>query len=362
MTSGLSRQVCAILSVALGVLLGCSAPGSATPPAPSGPASAGAAPAATTVPSPPAAATTPPLEPVRVIYSSLSGSMMPLWVAVEGGHLREQGLDVELVLIESGTATVQALVSGEAPLAHIAAAGLVGAVAEGFDAAFFQTTAAVPPLTIFTRDEVPVPDGLRSARIGVTRFGSATDVVGRLVVRRWGLDPERDLVWLQFGGVPEILGGLQAGAIDAAVLSDPTSLRATKLGYRAVADAGEIGIPFLHLGTAAPRSVLAQRPDLIRRYLLGFHAGLQRFFADPEFTKRTLAAYTRQDDAEILELTYRTHAEKYISRDLRPRPETVATVLAAASNPRAQQLAPETLIDDGPVRQLEAEGLLPPIR
>jgi len=362
MRNGLARRACATLGVVLGGLLGCSGPSGAVQPAPASPMGAGAAPAITVASSPSPMASASSLEPVRVIYSSLSGSMMPLWVAVDGGYLREQGLAVELLLIESGTATVQALVSGEAPLAHIAAAGLVGAVAEGFDAAFFQVTAAVPPLTLFTREEVLVPDGLRGARVGVTRFGSATDVVGRLVVRRWGLDPERDLVWLQFGGVPEILGGLQAGAIDAAVLSDPTSLRAAKLGYRAIADAGELGIPFLHLGTAAPRSVLAQRPDLIRRYLLGFHAGLQRFFADPEFAQRTLAAYTRQDAPEILELTYRTHAEKYISRDLRPRPEMVATVLAAASNPRAQQLAPETLIDDGPVRQLEAEGLLPPIR
>jgi NitT/TauT family transport system substrate-binding protein len=301
-------------------------------------------------------------ERVRIIYNALSGSMMPLWVGVESGAFREHGLDVELLFIESGTTAAQALVSGEAPLGHLGAAALVGPVAEGLDLAIFQATAQVPPLTLFTRDDLALPDGLRGGRVGVTRFGSSTDVVGRLLLRRWGLEPERDATLLQLGSVPEMVGALQSGAVDAAVLSDPSSFRAARLGFRAAADAGELNIPYLHLGTAATRALLASQPELIRRYLLGYHAGLRRFFADPELTKRALASYTRQDDAELLEQTYRLHAEKYISRDLRPRAETVETILSTASHPRARELPPEALIDDRPVRQLEAEGLLPALR
>ncbi len=307
----------------------------------------------------PAPTAPPPPEPVRVIYGALSGSQVPLWVAQDGGYFREHGLDVELYFIESGTAMAQALVAGEAPLAHVGAAAIVGAVAQGFDAAFILGAVNVPPLALFTRPDLQTPDGLRGARLAVTRFGSSTDLVGRLLLRHWGLEPERDVAILQLGSVPEMLGALQSGAVDAAVLSDPTSLRAARLGFRNAAEAADLNIPYLHAGTVAPRTVIQGRPALIRRYLLGYQAGLERFFADPAFAQQTLAAYTHQDDPEILELTYRTHAEKYIARDIRPRPETIATILASAENPRARELAPERLVDDGPVRALQAEGLLP---
>jgi NitT/TauT family transport system substrate-binding protein len=355
-------------AVGLGTLLmAACAPGASPAPTPQaaapsgGAAGAAANPAAQAAPAP-APAAKPAPEAVRVIYGALSGSQIPLWVAQDAGYFREQGLDVDLVFIESGTAMAQALVAGEAPLAHVGAASIVGPVAEGFEAAFILGAVNVPPLALFTRPDLQTPEGLRGARLAVTRFGSSTDVVGRMLLRRWNLEPERDVTVLQLGSVPEMLGALQTGAVDAAVLSDPTSLRAARLGYRNAADAAEMNVPYLHAGTVAPRTVIGGRPELVRRYLLGYQGGLDRFFADPALAIKTLGAYTRQEDAEILEITYQTHAEKYIARDIRPRAETLVPILASAENPKARSLAPESLVDEGPVRALQAEGLLPASR
>src|SRR5262249_32973577 len=152
-----------------------------------------------------------------------------------------------------GTTATQTLVAGEAPLANVGAAAMTGAIAEGLDAVYIQATVNVPPLSMFTRPDLKVPDELRGARVGITRFGSSSDVVGRLLLPRWGLDPERDVAMLQLGGVAEASAAPQNGALDAAVLSDPNSLQATKLGYPVAADAGELNIPYMHLGTVVPR-------------------------------------------------------------------------------------------------------------
>jgi NitT/TauT family transport system substrate-binding protein len=341
-------QVPCLLGLAVALLVAACSPAATPAPASSAqPAASAPAPAATPVP-----------EKVRIIYSSLSGSYVPLYLAADLGLFREQGLDPELLHIESGTTATQTLVSGDAPIAVVAAAAVAGAIVEGFDGVFVQATVNVPPLTLFTRSDLQVPEGLRGARLGVTRFGSSTDVVGRLLLRRWGLEPERDVPILQLGGVPELLTALQSGALDGAVLSDPTSLQAAKLGFRAAADAAELNIPYLHLGTVVSRPFLASRPDLLRRYLLGYQAGLDRFFADPTIAQQVLGKYTRQDDPEILEGTYRVYAQCYISRDVRPRPDTIAPILAALPNPRAREIAPETLVDDTLVRQLQTEGAL----
>src|SRR5579884_3221912 len=270
-TARLSRFLLAL--GALAWVLACTpaaSPAGAPTAAPGGDSAAvGAArgPAGAAADAAPAAPSAPPPAPekLKIIYSSLAGNYMPLWIAVDAGLFREQGLDPELLLIESGTAATQALVAGESPLANVAAAAVISAMVEGFDAAFVQATVQVPPLTLFTRPDLRAPEELRGARLGVTRFGSSTDVVGRMLLRRWGLEPERDIALLQLGSVPELLAALQSGAVDAAVLSDPTSLRAAKLGFRVAADAAELQIPYLHLGTVVPRSVLAARPDLIDR-------------------------------------------------------------------------------------------------
>ena len=283
---------------------------------------------------------------------------MPLWIAADAGLFREQGLDVELVLIESGTAATQALVAGESPFANVAAAAVIGAMVEGFDAVFVQAVVQVPPLTLFAREALAVPDGLRGTRLAVTRFGSSTDIVGRMILRGWGLEPERDVAVLQMGSVAEQLAALESGAADVTVLSDPTSLRAARLGYTALVDAAELNLPYMHLGTVVPRTTLAARPDLVRRYVLGYQAGIDRFYADPALAKQMLRQYIRLDEPEILDASYQAYASKYFSRDVRPRAEALVPILATVTNARARDVAPESLIDDRIVRQLQSEGAI----
>jgi hypothetical protein len=115
----------------------------------------------------------------------------------------------------------------------------------------------------------------------------------------------------------------------------------------------------MHLGTVVPRTVLGTRPDLVRRYILGYQAGIERFFADPPLAKQMLRQYVRLDDAEILDASYQAYATKYFHRDTRPRPEALAPILSALTNEKARDVAPESLIDDRIIRQLQAEGLVP---
>ena len=63
---------------------------------------------------------TPPLQKINVAYSSISGNNAPLWVTQEKGFFRKYGLDVQAVLIESGTTATQALISGEIAFGHVA--------------------------------------------------------------------------------------------------------------------------------------------------------------------------------------------------------------------------------------------------
>src|SRR5262249_57350039 len=65
------------------------------------------------------------LKKIRIIYSSVSGNMAPLWVTYEMGFFRRHALDVDLVLVEGGSRAAQNLVSGDAALAQMAGAGVL---------------------------------------------------------------------------------------------------------------------------------------------------------------------------------------------------------------------------------------------
>src|SRR5687767_15297386 len=55
-------------------------------------------------------------EKIRLSYSAVSPSTAFLWIPKEKGFFKKHGLDVEILLIESGSLTSQALASGEVRL------------------------------------------------------------------------------------------------------------------------------------------------------------------------------------------------------------------------------------------------------
>src|SRR5258706_11002068 len=50
--------------------------------------------------------------PLRVGSAGLSGELLPLWIAQDRGLFKKHGLDTEVITIQGGPLTVQALLSG----------------------------------------------------------------------------------------------------------------------------------------------------------------------------------------------------------------------------------------------------------
>ena len=65
------------------------------------------------------------LKKVAIAYSSISPNQAPAWAAYETGIFRNYGLDVQLIFVESGSRTVQTLVSGDVVAAEVAGAGVI---------------------------------------------------------------------------------------------------------------------------------------------------------------------------------------------------------------------------------------------
>ena len=80
--------------------------------------------------------------------------------------------------------------------------------------------------------------------MGVSRYGATSDFAVRLALKKWGLNPDRDVSILQIGTTQDTVRAMQTKMLDAGVLSGTASLIARKAGFRELGDLAELGLHY----------------------------------------------------------------------------------------------------------------------
>jgi NitT/TauT family transport system substrate-binding protein len=111
---------------------------------------------------------------------------------------------------------------------------------------------------------------LKGKAVGVTRYGSNTDISARFAIRKAGLQPEKDVALVQLEDYPGIMGGIASGRIAAGALADPFTDAAKKLGYKEVADVAAMGLEFPFVGIAAKKSYIKDNVDTVQRFVRAY--------------------------------------------------------------------------------------------
>ena len=300
---------------------------------------------------------------VRVSYSSVDASQIPVWVAQDAGFFAAQGLDVELLFVESGSKAIQALVAGEAPLGGIGAAAVVGAVAGGAELAILASLGDRYPYKLMAAPGIQRPADLRGKRLGVSRFGSSSDLATRAALKLFGLT-EGDVQLLQIGGDVQRAAGLQSSAIDAAVLNPPATTVVRRAGYGELLDLSALPeADYQHSTAVATRAYIASQPDAVQRFVRALVEAIHYAYTEKEGTKRSITRYNQIEDAEGLEEAYLQYfgpGAAMISRAPYPKPRGLAVTLdeVATDRPEARRLRFEDLVHDRFVRALDESGFI----
>jgi ABC-type nitrate/sulfonate/bicarbonate transport system substrate-binding protein len=108
---------------------------------------------------------------------------------------------------------MQSLLSGTTPIGIQGIEPVFRVNVHGGDTVMILGMVTKPPFSIIVRPEIKDYRELRGKPMGITRYGSATDLLLRLTLDKWGFKPETDVPILQMGGVPPILAGMQAKKI-----------------------------------------------------------------------------------------------------------------------------------------------------
>ena len=190
-------------------------------------------------------------------FTLRSARFLGCWIAKDAGYFEREGLDINLVMIQSATTAIQAMLAGEAPIVLAGGEPIVETVLKGGDAVYIGGISIVPAVHFMAMPEIRTVQDLRGKPVGVTRFGASSDFAIRQVLRRNGLEPIKDVPILQIaGGHRGMATALLSRSIFAATIAPPNSLRAEKGGARVLLDMSKSGIYF-------PYSTIASSPMTI---------------------------------------------------------------------------------------------------
>ena len=233
---------------------------------------------------------------IRIGYSSISGAYIGLWVAHDGGYFAREGLEDQMILIPSGTQLAQVTVAGEIDIGLLNGSSAMAAALQGADLKVIGNAGNKMIFSLYVRPEIKTVEALRGKKIGITRYGSAPDISIRYALKKYNLNPEKDLTLIQLGFMATVAGGLNGGSIDGGVVSPPTLFAVEKLGFKELINITDMDFAFPNPSLVAVGAILKSRPEVINRFMRAYARGIQRAKNDREFTYKSMATYTKIQD------------------------------------------------------------------
>jgi ABC-type nitrate/sulfonate/bicarbonate transport system substrate-binding protein len=285
-----------------------------------------------------------------LIYEAIAATNAPLWLAEDARLFEKYGLDVKVVHAR-GAVPVQALVSGSVEFGAFSGSSSIAATLAGSDIVFVAAKGNYAVMSFWVRRDSPIKTlaDLKGKTIGVTRAGSATHMIARLAFKAAGIT-ERDVKFLQHGGLPESFLSLDKGLVDASMGSPP------RPGVRELVDLSALKIPFLQGAIEVQRSFLQNRRDTVINLLKAYVETIKLAKDKPELAIAAISKRMRVP-VDYVRSVYQPHDNvleeiPYVRRD------SVQVILDQYSKDQLKGLNYEKLVDNSLLQQLEDSGFV----
>jgi NitT/TauT family transport system substrate-binding protein len=239
-----------------------------------------------------------------ITYSSRSIASVDLFIAQERGFFREEGIEPQLVQVPANAA-IAATVSGD-----VQALGSVGsairAIQRGVPMKVLAVSLRRPLFWLVTRPDLKTFADLKGKVAATTTIGGSQHTAGIRMLRRGGIDPEKDITVMTAGDVPTQLKALVNGTIQIGFFSPPSVIIARdKYKMNILASAMEEFSSLQNgLGVLEKNLNSKEQRDLARRMLRARAKGNRYFHQNERGSAEVLAKYLNVDLPTALE-TYR---------------------------------------------------------
>ena len=285
---------------------------------------------------------------MTIAYSSIGPMATGIWMAKESGAFEKYGLQADIILITSGPVSVQSLIGGDLQAVSAASNAVINAVLSGAPIIAVGGTANRPYHRLFVQPEINRMEDLRGKSLGVTRFGSITDNLSRILLRKHGLEGAVNV--RQMGGTIEVAAAFQNRLIAGAVTSE---LRVTPPSQpKILVQLVDMGIPYSMNMIAVQREYYRRSPVAVESMVRAYADGIAFMHQNKERALKIIAKYSRLNDGKLIDQFF-DDAMSYLDRVPRAEPEAVQTILEFMGK---KGVPVETFQDNAIVDKLTREG------
>jgi ABC-type nitrate/sulfonate/bicarbonate transport system substrate-binding protein len=296
---------------------------------------------------------------VRIGYSGATVSNAMLWVTEEGKLFQKNGIDPQILYLQT-TLGQTAMIAGEIDMCVYSGSLLSSARLQGVDVVMVTSFLNKPLYRLVVRPEIRTVADLKGKRLGVTRFGTVTDSMSRLLVGKLGLDPDKDVSYIQIGDVPVLMASLASGKIiDGAIIQPPYYLKAVASGMRVLANMQEMDIPVQQTGLNTTQKFIAKNPDVVHRTVKSVVEGIHLMRTNAAVAKRAIAKRMQIRDEKEVEDTYQL-LKSFIQVKPYPTLEGFKTIFddLARRVPAAKNANPKDYVDTRFLEELDRSGYI----
>ncbi len=299
------------------------------------------------------------MDKIRIACGNRGVGTSPLFAAVEGGYMKDNGLDPELKFYEGHPRALPALEAGEAEFTNTVSPDVITInLLDDADVVIVASAVSRSATYVTARPGLTRREELRGKRWGVLARGDADHCAIAMAFERWGWDLDADARIVPVGaGGPKLDRLLDPARVDVVLMHSPEPFQAARRGWNLVEDLRQLDVAFQNSCAATTRRLARSRPDVVLRYVRAYAQGVYRFRADGKFGVEVIRKYSGETDREVLEASY-LYFSQLMAGTMYPTPEGVTAAARMLHRlgviPRVP--APGDFIDQEPVAQLHREG------
>ncbi|HUK40820.1 MAG TPA: ABC transporter substrate-binding protein [Candidatus Acidoferrales bacterium] len=216
---------------------------------------------------------------VRMALAARSTTSMPFFVAKERGFFREEGLDVELIVMQA-IQTIQATMGNSTQFAS-ATGSAVSAAVSGADIKVILAVTDQPSFDLIVQPYITSVEQLRGKKIGTGGVGSLAEILTRRILQAHNIRPEEAVI-LATGPSYTTYMSLKAKVIDAAPLQMPLTFTAQDEGFRKLVSAADV-YRSVQGGLAATKAMLVEHPDLVTKVVRAMMRAIRLIKSDRKY-------------------------------------------------------------------------------
>ncbi|HEY8861475.1 MAG TPA: ABC transporter substrate-binding protein [Candidatus Limnocylindria bacterium] len=246
---------------------------------------------------------TPPPVKLRAAYGNVTPANLAPFYAKEKGIFLQNGLDVDLSLIDGGGKAMAALLGNSVDIAQLGGTEAMSAYVGGADIEAVTLFVPVSPWVLMAPASYTGPNDLKGKTVGVASKGGSSEVAADQAIDKLGLKLS-DVSILSTGSTANLTAAMLANQVYAGPGHPPDTAALVKAGFKVIMDLASQKVPAVENCTIVTKKWATDHKDLMQKYVDSLIQAIVAMKKDKAGTLPVMQKLLNVTDQDALSQTY----------------------------------------------------------